>query len=313
MITITSCFKPLSRAWLISISSLAVLAISPSANALDGAIGGTAYFSYDQAAWATLKPLESYKNMKYQELYGGQRIPTADAPGLRWAYPQLFVDNTVPAQLHYFGKATDAAIARGKSDPLAVAEWRILDPAQQVPASQPVGGWALAVDSLEPDLDAGWAEGYHPSDFDLTTGVGSISLGGSLRLHSDFNSPSGVLWMRGLTLERHAENESWYIGNNAGPAAGTFFELIDPVIGVNPNNGLLSIDADYKLGDSLFSQLFFQLGGDTRAIGHFSLNPVTAAVSSAVVPIPSAVWLFASSLLGFIGISRQRRSTPMAQ
>lgn len=306
MITIASCFKPLSRNWLIPLTSLAALGASFSANALDGTLGGTAYLSYDQAAWATLKPLESYKNMKYQELYGGQRIPTADADGLRWAYPQLFVDNTVPAQLHAFGKATDAAIARGTSDPLSVADWRVLDRAQQVPATQPVGGWALSVDSLASGLDAGWAEGYVPSDFDLSTGVGTIALGGSLRLHSDFNSPSGVIWLRGLTLEHHAENESWYIGNNAGPAYGTFFELIDPVIGINPNNGLLSIDADYKMGDSFYSERFFQLGGDTRAIGHFSLNPVLAQTPGSVVPIPGAVWLFGSSLLGFLGISRRQ-------
>lgn len=308
MTTNTSGIAPCSRGRRLSLGALAAIAVSANALALEGSIGGTAYLSYDQAAWATLKPLESYKNMGYQELYGGQRMPTADIAGRRWAYPQLFVDNSVPARLQPWWLATDAAIAGGTSSPAAVAEWRVLDRAQQVPAAQPAGGWAMAVDSLEPGLDAGWAEGYHPTDFDPTTGVGKIALGGSLRLHSDFNSPSGVLWMRGLTLEHRGETESWYIGSDAGPANGTYFELIDPVFGINPDNGLLSIDADFKFGDSLYARIFFQLEGDTRVVGHFSLNPLITPTTP--VPVPAAVWLFASSLLGLAGISRRQRFSP---
>ncbi|WFP49912.1 hypothetical protein PL263_17645 [Methylomonas sp. EFPC3] len=312
MTTIFACKRPRNRAWLVSLSALAALTTTFNAHALNGDLGGTAYLSYDQAVWATLKPLESFKNMAYRELYGGQRIPTADIAGRRWAYPQLFVDKSAPAPLQPWWQATDAAIANGTSNPAAVAEWRVLDPAQQVPAAQPSGGWALAVDSLADGLDAGWAAGYRPSDFDLATGTGTIALGGSLRLHSDFNSPSGVLWMRGLTLERRSETESWYIGNNAGPAAGTFFELIDPVIGVNPDNGLLSIDADFKFGDSMYSRIFFQLEGDTRVVGHFSLNPRLDQNPGALVPVPGAVWLFLPTLLTLFGISRRQPLPPNA-
>ncbi|WGS84746.1 MULTISPECIES: hypothetical protein [Methylomonas] len=308
----TSRIGPSSRVRQLSLCGLAAIAASANAVALEGSIGGTAYLSYDQATWATLKPLESYKNMNYQELYGGQRIPTADIAGRRWAYPQLFVDNSVPAKLQPWWLATNAAIANGTATAAALAEWRVLDPAQQVPAAQPAGGWAMAVDSLDEGLDPGWADGYHPTDFDPTTGVGKIALGGSLRLHSDFNSPSGVLWMRGLTLEHRGETESWYIGNDAGPASGAFFELIDPVIGVNPDNGLLSIDADLKFGDSLYSRIFFNLDGDTRVIGHFSLNPSLTTPTSPV-PVPAAAWLFSSAMLGLMGISRRQRLSPNAR
>jgi len=53
----------------------------------------------------------------------------------------------------------------------------------------------------------------------------------------------------------------------------------------------------------------FNIYGDIQSLGQSGLN-VGAAIAFGVsnVPIPSAVWLFGSGLLGLLGVTRRKKS-----
>jgi len=44
--------------------------------------------------------------------------------------------------------------------------------------------------------------------------------------------------------------------------------------------------------------------------GFADSHPYVAIENSSAVPVPPALWLFGSGLLGLIGISRRKRSAP---
>ncbi|NOT86425.1 MAG: VPLPA-CTERM sorting domain-containing protein [Methylococcaceae bacterium] len=165
----------------------------------------------------------------------------------------------------------------------------------------------MPIDSFEAGLD--WATpGYVPSSFEPVGGNMFISLGGSLRITSDFIGSSASIWLRGLSLSRSLvtnengqQEEMWGIGASASDwGTGGYFELIDPVVGL-AENGWITLEADYKLGS--YSNLVGLLGltGDatTTVLGHISINP-------SAVPVPAAGWLMGSALLGLVGLRRRK-------
>lgn len=289
-----------------------------------GYVDGAAYLTYDQDAWATMRSESFRTDIHGSHLNNDALEPTSNTFGNRYLYPQLFAGTDVPAALKNTILASDYYIDHGIADPEAVAQWRIFDPAQRVPLAQPAGGWAMPVDSFRPGLDQdNWGDGlefgdqysgYTPSNYDPDPNAFTpylISLGGSLRMASDFIAPGGVLWARGLDIRYsvgvNASDYAWFIGANASVSGGngSIFELINPVFGVNAN-GLMTLEADYKWGDSDWSNFFgFTLEPDNAAkvLGHISLNP---SLQTAPVPLPSAVWLFGSVLLGLVGFRRRK-------
>lgn len=311
----------------ITFVALATLSISAGADvSFPGMVDGTAYLTYDQAAWATMKALSPRLDMKGLPIGvseaepGGHLEQTSDTFGNRFLYPQLFRSHDESASIKLSMLASDKKIADGTADPEAVAQWRLFDPAQRVPTAQPVGGWAMPIDSFKQGLDSldyvssmpeVWGSGYNPSNYNPEPGASptlSISLGGSMRVASDFISPGGSIWFAGLDvrLDSWATGEpKWYIGSNAyALSSGSIFELINPVFGVN-ELGLMTLEADYKWGDSAWSTFLQFVGNpeiDSKVLGHISFNP---AASTAPVPLPSAVWLFGSALLGLIGVKRR--------
>jgi hypothetical protein len=48
--------------------------------------------------------------------------------------------------------------------------------------------------------------------------------------------------------------------------------------------------------------------GTTMAAGPFAGSPVGFAATPAAVPVPAAVWLFGSGLMGLVGVARRRKS-----
>jgi hypothetical protein len=324
--------------------------------AIPGKLGGTAYMTYNQAAWATM--VESYIPLDISgNPVGDTPVNTEDSFGKRFYYPQKFMGPEFsPASIKPSGFASEARIANGTADPIAVEQWRLFDPAQRVPLLQPTGGFAMPVDTLTSGIDPSWGTGhkesysYNPDDESTfpTTGfisglLGSgdtfdlISLGGTFRLASDLVSPGGSLWWGNMTIEGVDDQntdfrgaEKWYIGSRGnGQASHTTFELINPVFGVDPETGLTTLEADYKWGDSNLSQFFglyvqdkldengnfvFDENGNTisefnptgqKILGHISLNP-------AAVPVPGAVWLFGSGLVGLLGSRYRRASSKMS-
>jgi hypothetical protein len=256
--------------------------------AIPGTLGGTAYLTYDQAAWATM--VESYIPLDINgKPVGTTPVATEDTFGKRFYYPQKFNGPEFsPSSVRNSAAASDFRIANGTADPVAVEQWRIFDPAQRIPLPQPIGGFAMTVDPLAPGIDPSWGSGYtqsysyDPNDentfpFHLSDGkhpVGDaydfISLGGTFRLASDLVSPGGSLWWSNMTIEGQDDPNTeivgsgkWYIGSRGTlQASHTTFELVNPVFGVDPVTGLTTLEADYKWGDAALSRFFGLYGED---------------------------------------------------
>ncbi len=89
-------------------------------------------------------------------------------------------------------------------------------------------------------------------------------------------------------------------GTNFLTIEGWSFELTSLNI-VDQNSGLLTLDGTGILTGGNFEA--------TNAIWTFSSSSLTGysmSIATAVVPVPAAVWLFGSGLLGLVGIARRK-------
>lgn len=301
-------------------------------------VGGNAYLTVDQAAWATVLPQSSYWGAGNQSLYGGRTGTMADADGYRFMYVSAVFDHTVAATstATNANNASDARIAAGTAVPSAVALWRVPH-AQEVPVTQPSGGFTFQVDpsATAGTANPGWGANYTASAYDsVTNPTGKISMGGSIRMASDvFNSariagnPDGLItdpnqginpnstsnvynpnggtsvqW-RNLDVRYLAGN--WYIGAGTGPGAGSIFELINPVFGISAVNGLATLEADYQFGDSDWYGFLSGSAPDINpnlVLGHLSINPELANP----VPVPAGAWLFGGALFSLVKSLRRK-------
>ncbi|NJA07164.1 hypothetical protein [Methylococcaceae bacterium WWC4] len=311
--------KPLAAA-------LALAAASPAqADLPNGTIGGMAYFTYDQAAWATMKSSGKRSDVHGVDLKSTPD-PTSDTDGNRFFYPQLFRDYRQSALIVASGTASDDFIVvRGNPYPEAVEQWRIFDLAQRKPLAQPEGGFAMPVDPVDAGLPIDWGDGYSQTRYDPNPvnqgGVlirSVIGLGGGFRMVSDFFGQSGSLWFGGLELREQGQpdaddpNYKWYLAaSTPAQANATVFELIDPLFGVDAQ-GRMTLEADYKWGQTAWGAFFGfrNVDGSTsedgnKVLGHLSINPNRSGAPVSSVPLPGAVWLFGSALLGLIGVKRR--------
>jgi len=79
-----------------------------------------------------------------------------------------------------------------------------------------------------------------------------------------------------------------------------------------PGSGFLSMGRGGTLGLNLLSILDlggprFLYVGEAGFNGETLLGGLRVSDRPSVVPVPAAIWLFGSALVGFIGISRRRR------
>ncbi len=133
--------------------------------------------------------------------------------------------------------------------------------------------------------------------------TGAIGLNGVIRFRVDSTPPNNRIMLGDMTLEYHPELENatpgrsgWLMVNHIGFDAHAF-ELFDVVTQLTGNS--LSINGNLGFGWG-----FDHLGAgparlaDTR-IGSFSFQ-------TAVVPVPAAIWLFLTGVIG-LGVAGNRK------
>lgn len=144
------------------------------------------------------------------------------------------------------------------------------------------------------------------------TAVGQIGLSGAFRMTS---SIFGTLQPYDFTLQKFSG--IWnLVTHDTGFGATTFLQLTNVSESVN-SSGELHLDGDLIFGGGVgpttspsaffltWSSFLTNYGATVSPnaiVGHLSLN------APAAVPVPGAVWLFGSALLGLMGCNRRKVS-----
>ncbi|MBD9357997.1 hypothetical protein [Methylomonas albis] len=139
---------------------------------------------------------------------------------------------------------------------------------------------------------------FDPSNI-FGTATGSIGLGGVMRFRVDVTPPTNRVLLGDMTLEYRPELESatpgrsgWLLVNHLGFTADAF-ELFDVSTRLVGNNLTLAGNLGYGWG-------FDHLGATDARLSDARIG--TFSFQTTVVPVPAAVWLFASGLIG-LGIT----------
>lgn len=103
-----------------------------------------------------------------------------------------------------------------------------------------------------------------------------------------------------LTADRGINNGVDYLFTNGTITAGTYINTTFDLLTVSENLGFASFAADLANGGRIEGG--FVLAGDIAS--DFTGSILSAKASP--VPVPAAVWLFGSGLLGLAGIARRK-------
>jgi len=123
--------------------------------------------------------------------------------------------------------------------------------------------------------------------------AGSIGLSGALRL----NGPLGVLTP--FDFDLYKSGADWVVGSNgAGFPPANVFALVDVVESLNANNEL-SLTGNLKWSTAGISYAGSFGFDNSIVLGSFSLAP-------SAVPVPAAVWMFGSGLIGLVAARRKK-------
>lgn len=135
------------------------------------------------------------------------------------------------------------------------------------------------------------------------TANGGIGLGGAIRFRVDVTPPSNRILLGDMTLEYHPELENatpgrsgWLLVNHIGFDADAF-ELFDVTTNLTGNSLTLNGNLGFGWG-------FDHLGASVARLNDARIG--TFSFQTTVVPLPPAIWLFASALLG-VGASFRKR------
>ena len=169
-----------------------------------------------------------------------------------------------------------------------------------------------------------------PVDETVAAGWGGDANGGSLTLYYEtaftadgtdaadlvvygfgfaYNTPFS-LEKGAITVSASADGENWtVISDYAGYANGSTWEANPDFTESAPGvpSVIMEIDLDDAISntyDGLIAYLQFDLGDGTEGHGRAFFASAVEGVNA--VPIPGAVWLMGTGLLGFLGIKRKR-------
>ncbi len=134
------------------------------------------------------------------------------------------------------------------------------------------------------------------------TSIGRIGLSGALR----YKPADNTSWLASPDMDLQKSNGNWFLQATATPGGRqTFYQLTNTVESLDAN-GMLNLS-----GDLIFGTVNAVPGGLPGGWGGFlGANPNTIVghltLAPAAVPVPAAVWLFGSALLGFTGLNRRK-------
>jgi hypothetical protein len=143
-----------------------------------------------------------------------------------------------------------------------------------------------SVKSMQVGNLIGWASGFNPDQGYVILGGGYVAGGATYAFTS--GGSSGNVWGSGQGLNGAGSTTEYGNGPDAGSATQGTSETLFGVTG----NGTTGALQSYVLGS-------LKLGTD----GSLTLT-------NAQVPLPAALWLFGSGLLGLAGVGRRRSATP---
>ncbi len=130
------------------------------------------------------------------------------------------------------------------------------------------------------------------TDMDVSnTATGQIGLSGAMRI----NGPGGVLAPYDLKLVK--TEGVWNISTYDTAFGGNDFLTLTSVNESVSGGGELLLSGDLQMTGTWAGML----GADTSAIvGSFNLTP-------SAVPVPAAVWLFGTGLIGLVGVGKRKK------
>lgn len=268
------------------------LAAAGAAMALGAAGSASAHVMYNTASWGATDGWVTTGGSNG----GGSPIPwlgtpggalpmgfTAEKHGLNWA-----------AMIHNGGDTLEVSAANAASEYNGAV----------VDLDTSNGAWgSWQVDPLNPTFTRGWA---HNTDFGLIKSEvdTTIRIEVSKVNAADNISNYGITVFEGIhtgEINHHSPWNAGYIsGLNENPAK------VDNPFG---GSGLTYLTH----GDSSFVEFFAEAGqeytvylGGNDIGGDIFGTPYAYKVNISAVPVPTAVWLFGSGLLGLIGINRRK-------
>jgi hypothetical protein len=95
-------------------------------------------------------------------------------------------------------------------------------------------------------------------------------------------------------------------GGGVGPGSGILDVISNPTANWTTYNYTTFADASATGGITL--QLNSTCGADAGCFADFSIDNVSISADVSAVPVPAAVWLFGSGLVGLIGIARRKKA-----
>ena len=179
------------------------------------------------------------------------------------------------------------------------------------------------------ELDCGGPDGcYTPKLLDFRSGASTESYGSDGYTYNSWNWNLTTRDALDALIDEQRDSNSWDIGPGAtcsGPVCndvsfdtGILSATIDTTVGatldINASLGIFSQAWNYSGDGAYGSADFFDTFGlvftpltDGVELDYGSITPAPFDLGGATVPIPPAVWLFGSGLLGLVGVARRKK------
>lgn len=162
-----------------------------------------------------------------------------------------------------------------------------------------------------------------------TDTVYEVEVGGGTYDVDGVNVDASAVWFTGDAEGTHYNN-ALYIGSDIS-IAGYYWDSWDSGDGrifltdLNPQDTTLELMVDITNSGQTFSS-YYKLDGEASwnlayshtlpagvgtMSGFFDSHPYVSIENTSVVPVPAAVWLFGSGILGLIGVAQRKRRRPL--